>query len=801
MLAILLAIALWQTRGLHLETDITRFLPDNDERRHLALSGLVRSTGFAKGMVLDIALRQSEPDDPVAADQLVDFGDRLAEDLQATGLFHSVANGVSPSLAQTFFERYFPRRLALLSDTPETDIPRMFSEAGLAASLGTLKDQFLLPSAPLIKRIADADPLLSFPELLRRIRENGERISPRLHRDRYFSPDLRHHLVLVETVHPAFDTTAQTRAIDTVLAAFEARNAAADGRFDLAYTGLNRFVVEGERRAKRDVAWASTATTIAVALLFLAFFRKLRFLAFAFLPVAYGVALGLGAVGGLRGSIHGLTLGFGSTLIGVCIDYPIHLLTHLRHDPPGSDRTAWHALWRRLLLGSGTTAIGFACLAFSGYPGIREIALFCLAGIAGAFAFTWVSLPLAARFIVPAMPAKDDPDASVPHAPSLPLLDALRRRLAPHRRVILGGMIVLAVASLMALPLLRLETDARALDTADPATMAQDAAIRAHLPTARLPRLLLVSGATAQEALEHNDRLDAALRELATRDPSIHWVSAHPFLPSAHLQQRNLDALAAIPDLADHVRTGLIAQGFRPDAFAPFLEALQDARTGRIAPLLPEDLDDTPMAAMIQGFLFPHDGRWWTLTMAGPDGELDALDAILPVGADLIRIQPAALVSSLVTSSQRETLYLLLAGIALNALAITVVRRRPRLAFATIGPTILAMLLVVAGMALAGIPLNFMHVVGLLLILSMGIDYAVFLLAPDQGPAANTAHQAIAERSVLLSALTTLATYGLLATCRTAALVSVGATVFAGVLIVAALTFLADLIAGGRDAT
>ncbi len=794
VLAVLLAGALWHSRDLHLETDITKFLPDNDARQQLALSGLVRSTGFARGMVLDLSIPGSAPDDPVTADALVAFGDSLANDMRATDMFHSVTNGIAPALANAFYDAYFPRRLAFLSDSPEEAVPVRFSAAGLTDAFSALKDAFLLPSAPLIKRIAAADPLLVFPEQVRRIRETGERISPRIYRDRYFSPDLRNHMVMIETVDPAFNTAAQARVIDAVLAAFASRNDDAGDRFHLAYTGLNRFVLEGETRAKADVAWVSVASTITVALLFLAFFRRIRFLAFAFLPVAYGMALGLGMVAGLRGSIHGLTLGFGSTLIGVCIDYPIHLLTHLRHAHPDSDRLAWRGLVRRLLLGFSTTVIGFSCLAFSGYPGIREIALFCLAGIAGAFAFTWVTLPLFAPLIVTTEPVDAPPDADARLDP----IGALRRRLHPHRRKVLAGMIALGIACAATLPALRLETDARALDAADAATTAEDAEIRAHMPTARLPRLLLVSGDTVQQTLERNDALDAALLTVASREKSLQWVSMHPFLPSVSLQQRNLDAIAAIPDLNTRVREALTATGFLPDAFDPFLDALDDARKGRVAPLRPEDLKDTPLATMLQGFLFQHDDRWWALTMAGPEGDLDTLDTIFHED-DLVRIQPAALVSSLVTSSQRETVYLLLAGLVLNAIAISVVRRRPRLILATLGPTLLALLAVAAGMAVAGIPMNFLHVVGMLLILSMGIDYAVFLIGTPRHE--RTASSVIAERSVLLSALTTLATYGLLATCKTAALVSVGATVASGILIVAALTFLTDAIAEAPDAT
>lgn len=801
MLVALLAWSAWQATGLHLETDITRFLPDNEARRQLALSGLVRSTAFSHGMVVAIALPPPPVGDAApadadaapeaAADAAVAFGDALADDLRATGLFRSVANGVAPALPRTFFDTYFPRRLAFLSDAPETAIPALFSPDGLAAALSALKDRFLLPSAPLVKQVADADPLMAFADRVQRIRESTGRMAPRIHRDRYFSADLRHHLLMLETHAAAFDTAAQAPAIDALRAAFDARNRAAGNAYALSFTGLNRFVLEGERRAKADIAWASTASTIAVALLFLLFFRRLRFLAMVFLPVAFGVAVALGVVAAVKGSVHGLTLGFGATLIGVCDDYPIHMLTHLRfatHREAQARRSAWKALAAQLSVGLGTTVIGFAFLGFSAYPGIREIALFCITGIAAAFAFTWIALPLAGRLIAPG-------DALRERGAGRPLTARIRRVLAPRRRAIVAGMVLLAVAAIALLPRMRLETDARALDAADPATLAEDAAVRALLPAAAYPRYLLVSGDTLQQALERNDALDAALARLKADDPALDWVSLHPVLPSAALQRRNLDALAAIPDAPARVRDALVAAGFRPDAFAPFLAALDDARAGRVVPLTPGDLAGTPLEPLAGAFHFAHDGRHWVLTLAGPEGDLDRLSAVLPWADDIVRIQPSALVSSLVTSSQRETLWLLIAGIALNVAVVWAWRRRVRLTVATVAPTLLSLLAVAAGMAALDVPVNFLHMVALLLVASMGLDYAVFLVGAPQDPRGNDA--AIGERSILVSALTTAVTYLVLATCQTAALRSVGATVGIGILVVCVLTFLADVAARG----
>jgi predicted exporter len=777
---------------VRLETDITKFLPDGEARQRLALSGLVKATGFSRGLVIDVALPDRLQGD-LGADAAAALVDGLASDLTASGLFTSVRSGTETAMTADFQRLYFPRRLAFLSDAPTTQIPRLFSPEGLAAALGRLKDALMLPSAPLLKRLATADPVLSFTDLLQRIQDGAAKLAPRQHAGHWFSADGRHAMVLTETAAPAFDTDAQRAAIAAVRERFAARDAEAGGGFTLAFTGLGRFVVESEGRAKADIAFASTAATIASVLLFLAFFRRLRFLVLAFIPVTLGVAVAVGVLAGWKGSIHGLTLGFGGVLIGAGMDYPIHLLNGLRAPPdmaPGAEARAARAMRRNLWAGVLSSVAGFLILALSDYPGIREIAAFCIIGMLSTFAFTTLFLPPLRPWLAPRTGQRPPP------ASRLPIERALAA-LARHRTALLIGMAVLALASAAALPSLRLEDDARALDAGAPATLAEDATVRSHLPTSAFPRVILASGADLQEALARNDAVaaDLAARKAAGTGPD--FAGLHPFLPAAALQSENLAALAALPDPAVAVRSALATAGFKPERFQPFFDALADAREGRVAPLVPSDLKGTALGGILDGFTFDQGGRSWVLTLAGPEVAPGDLDGLARDDGTVLLLDPRALVSSLVTSSQRQTLWLVVAGILANVLLIAALRRRPRLALATLAPTLLTLLIVTGGIAALGVPLNFLHLVSLLLILCTGTDLGMFLLDEDAGAAGGAG----AAPTVLPSAATTAVSFGILAFCQTSALASVGVTVGVGSVLLGVLTFATRAVAhGGRHA-
>ena len=109
------------------------------------------------------------------------------------------------------------------------------------------------------------------------------------------------------------------------------------------------------------------------------------------LPVVTGALAGVAAVALGFGVVHGLTLGFGTTLIGEAVDYSIYFL--VQSSPATSQATAdrgrWIvAFWPTIRLGMLTSVVGFCTLLFSGFPGLAQLGLYSVSGIVVAAAVT-----------------------------------------------------------------------------------------------------------------------------------------------------------------------------------------------------------------------------------------------------------------------------------------------------------------------------------------------------------------------------------------------------------------------------
>ena len=120
-------------------------------------------------------------------------------------------------------------------------------------------------------------------------------------------------------------------------------------------------------------------------------YRSWRMLALGALPIVTGILLGVVATLLIFGSIHRITLAFGLTLLGVAIDYPLHLFSHT-HRGETLKATA-RRIMPPMLLGALTTVAAFVVLGTGGFVGLTQLAVFIGAGLVAAVATALWVLP------------------------------------------------------------------------------------------------------------------------------------------------------------------------------------------------------------------------------------------------------------------------------------------------------------------------------------------------------------------------------------------------------------------------
>jgi predicted exporter len=642
----------------------------------------------------------------------------------------------------------------LLSPTLDT---QPLDESYLRDQLQQRLDDLSSPAASLLKGLLPRDPTL---EMLKLAQRWAPAKSPELRDGVWFTP--RHEaLLLVQTVAAGFDPGAQQGAIDGIQQAFHALPGSAGATLELSGPGYFSVVIGAQTRHQAD--WIGRISTIGFIALLLLAYRSLGSLLLSALPIASAALAGIAALTLAFPEVHGITLAFGFTLLGVAQEYPIRVLSHRR---AGEDAVqSVRALWPLLL-----TAIASACIAYlafyaSGVNGLKQLAVFTIVGLLVAGFST--------RYLLPHLLPRRVRD--VADMRWLIKARALVDRLPRPRWIPL--LVVLAIVlMLMLAPGPFWQNNLAALTPVPPAMLQHDARLREALGAPDVRYLLVLQAPTEQGVLALSEKLQPKVDVLVARHDVDALELPSRYLPPLALQLARQHELPDRATLQQALNEALQGLPFRPGLFQPFLDDVAAART--LPPLTPERYARTPLGQRLAAMLVRRDGHWLGLGTVSGVHDVAALQALgADSGGDVRLLDLKAASESLVAAYRTRILQALLVASVLLVLTITIALRSVRRAFHVLAPMTLATFLVLAVERVAGIEISLFHLVALILAGGLGLHYALFFERDTGDPA----EQRRTLHATIVCVLSALLVFGMLAWATIPVLRAIGLTVSLGV--------------------
>lgn len=729
-------------------TDMAAFLPRSSSAAQQALTDQV-SHGAASHLVL-VAIEGATPDIRAALSR------NMATQLRSEPEFIDVANGDENSF--TGVHNFIWRQRYLLS----ADVTAShFTAAGLHAALQN--DLALLGSdmGSLLQASLASDPT---GELLTLISQLQPASGPRSDNGIWVSPDGGTALLLVHTTAPGFDIDGQQHALHLIRAAFAHAKAAIpqSDSASLQETGPGVFAVQIRDTTKSDVTRLSIlASAGAVALLLFAY-RSPFVLVLGLLPVASGALAAIAAVSLNFGFVHGVTLGFGVTLIGESIDYAIYLFTQTAPGEAAGDTLA--RIWPTLRLGAATSIIGFSAMLFSNFVGFAQLGLFSITGLAVAACVT--------RFVLPnLMPRGFSAPGSASLAKPLRAVIASRAWLRP-----IIGIIVLAASATLALHQGGIwDGNLQNLSPIPPAAQALDQSLRHDLGVANLRYFVVAQADSEQHALQTSEALATILQKLVAQHELDGFDLPSAILPSAQTQRARQAALPDTATLQKNFSAAMTGLPFRPDYFAPFFADIAQART---APLITQASLPPALALQLQSTLAQSPAGWTVLApmrgVTDRDGIAAALAAAPVAGAQFVDLDHES--AQLLHTFQADASKLAIIGCSAILGVLLIGLRSAGRVVRVAAPLAASVTVTAALLTMHNGKLSIFMVVGFLLIVAVGSNYCLFFerLALDDDPK----NRAVA--SVTLANLCTVAAYGLMSFSHIPVLHDIGMTVAIG---------------------
>lgn len=555
--------------------------------------------------------------------------------------------------------------------------------------------------------------------------------------------------------------------------------------------GAHRSSVDNAEVLKSDMHLTILTSVIATLLLFLIAFRSLSPILITLLSVGFGFSMALGSQGLLHGELSAITTGFAAVLLGISVDYAVHLVTTYGSLDGEREDRARHALRhvaRPGFVAMLTTILAIFMLRFSEFDGLHQLSEMAIAGIAGSLAFAFTVGAQLLRKIGP------KPAASSIVSNAIGASQNLRRKL---RYPVLGVVAVITLVLAFFLPSVGFDGDVMNLDGKSAATRESEQLVAQTFGQETLSRtLVVVGGDTLEQALRQSDLAAHDLHELGAKYESAAWV-----MPASRTQLDNVArwrrfwSPERVEDLKKLIARVTVPNPNNPDrelkvsprAMSAFFSNLELEKDPEL--LDPSTLRKRPIWLLLSNFVSEQDGRWYIGTTAQLDtASLGALKARQPAA---IVLNKAAFVGRMIEFIRHD---LLLMGSLSLLLVLTILwvtfRNLHEVATALV-PVVGGMIWTLGMMSVLGIPFNIINTLVTVFIAGLGIDYGIFFVQTYRGSA--SPEQAMermkhAGAGVLVAALTTLFGFGSMALAQHPALFSVGITTAIGVLSALVLT-------------
>ena len=567
-------------------------------------------------------------------------------------------------------------------------------------------------------------------------------------------------LLLVETRASGFSVGPQRRALGLIHAAFA--HAVDHQPLSLEIGGTGAITVEANDKVAGSAKFLTIIDLVLVAGILGFVYRSGPPLLVSLVPLASGAMVATTVIGLVFPRLTITTLGFGTMLIGVAMDYPTYVLLHVQAGervPRAARRVA-----RALGLAMIAMVIGFSTMITSHLAGLVQLGVFAAVGLVAAAG--------AARYILPFMIPAWRPSAD------LSAWDHRAARISARLRRARAAVVVVAVAAIGILWQQGghvWDDHLSALSPASHALMRETGRLSRAFGVPGLSSLVVVTAANRERALVASAALRPVLARLRRGRALAGYRMAAEYLPSVAAQRRRARALPPPTVLRRRLRAAAAGMPFRWRAFHGFVAAV--ARARHAAPLRPADLP-APMRAQMGSLLMRVHGRGVAFVhlsdVRNPRRVARAIRASGVAGAHYVVVKQA--VGRLMARYRAALLrHALIAG-ALMTLVIAIGLRSAREAARLVLPMAAAIVTACALLVMTGPGLTLLNLVALLLIAGLGMGYALFL----------GEHGLIAERRPLapwVCAATTITGFGVMATAPVAMLRSVGLTVSLGALL------------------
>lgn len=766
-LLIFVAGCLWTASRINFSEDITQVLPKNDANS--TLGKVMQQLDFSDKIIVLIEAKNKEQ-----RENLSEIADFFIDTIQQDSVYYKDIQGsISASEINETFEFTLAHLPLFLASEDYPKIEQRLSKDSIRQRMEDNYKMLISPSGLVARDFILKDPLgLSFIGL-NKLRELGISKELNINNGYLTTEDGNTILLFINPTYSGTDNKHNLTFINHLYGYQEAINNEFAEIGTLSYFGAPFISIANEQQIKQDIQRTVVISLTILMVLLVLFFKRLYLPIILFLPALCGVSLALFIMYLLFPAISAISIGIGAILLGITVDYPLHIITHYREDQ-NIDELFKH-ITQPVLSSSTTTSIAFLCLFLVNSEVLQNLGIFAAISIFASSVFALLIIP---QLYTPSKRGKDN------------VLDRISAYPFERNKVIIGITLIATIFGLFTFSKVQFNDDIAALNFMPENMKASEQRLEAIGSMGKHSVYLTVYGENMEEIIQKNTELERKLSILKSNNQIDDYSSIGQYFLSQSDQQKKIKqwdefwkrhGKTTLKDIQESAQE----LGFKEGTFA----SLDDLLFGSYPILKQTDFDDFS-ALPIHDFFTEKNGFYTLSTLVQLDDHHDATvlnalesDNTLAINRKYLNEQFLGQIKddfkTLIDYSYIAILFILF-----------LLFSRIELALISIIPITLTGFITMGIVYASGMEINIFSSVVTTLVLGLGVDFSVFITSGLQrrytfGETPLKTYRT----SILLAILTTILAIGVLVFAKHPALKSISTISNIGLLVAMFVTF------------
>ena len=769
-----LGIVIFLASRITLEEDITRLIPSG-ERQEL-LKKVLAQTEFSDKIIVTISSTSAESKPAELTQYAQQFIDSV--NIQLPEFVKDIQGKVPEEGIREIYDFVYDNLPLFLNEADYKSIESRLQKDSIQARLKENYKSLISPAGLVTKEFLFKDPLSITYLGLKKLEELQVGDDFELYNNFLITKDQKHLLLFLSPTLPASETDKNSlflEKLETIQANLDQEFKEVKGEF----FGRVLYSVANANQIKKDIKITIGIALGILLLLLIFYYRRIYVPLLLFVPGLIGGISGIAFLYLLKGSISSISIGIGAILLGISIDYSLHVLTHYRNNRNLSQ--LYKDVTAPVLMSSATTAIAFFCLMFVHSEALNDLGIFAAVSVLVSSIFALILIPLfykAPKF-----------ETSVKET----FIDKITSVDFHKKKVLVILMILLFLGGMFFFTKVEFNNDLSSINFKTKELIQVEENVQNIAGRAAKSIYLVSHGNTTDQALDYNNSLYNKLSDLKEQGEISNFSSIGGVVLSTSTQLEKIEQWKSFwtPEKKRRIQISLIEESaefrFLPESFGNFYQLLSKD----FKPINLEDYRHTTNLYLDDFISSETDFSTVTTSVDIKEGNMEQVLQQFQGDEHLVVVDRKQINQSFLGNLKNDFNTLIAYSITAVFLLLLFFYRSLELTLLTLFPILMTWVIALGIMAVLNIEFNILNIIISTFIFGLGLDYSIFITnAFLKEYEFGTRVLKTYRTSILLSVITTLLGIGALFFAKHPALRSISLVSIIGVISAVSTAFI-----------